>query len=244
MANPDNDLFSERQRQTIGEIVAAAMQQMNANQNLQQQQSRPPSWRDSEVGFFQPDLDPSSGDGDAVTVGTDTVYRDVNLFIDRLKDAVAYHGQEMVRQRIPALLRGAAQMWYSTGLDDLSKAGLRHAEIELWYSTLRNQFRRPLSKALMALANLKYTFADARERKPISQYIFTITKHARDAGMNQPMQQLTYAFNGIDARLRQSITEPDKNTTIPGFLRQLEQRRDTWAEVAGLWKRDSYSNAN
>jgi len=89
---------------------------------------------------------------------------------------------------------------------------------------------------------MKYTLNDARDRKPISQYIFAITKHARDAGLDQPKQQLIYAFNGIDVCLRQSVTKPDDTTTIPGFLQQLEQRRETWAKLAGIWKKETASS--
>ena len=42
-------------------------------------------------------------------MGTDTVIRDVHMFIDRVKDAAAYRGVEKVKARILSLLRGSAQ---------------------------------------------------------------------------------------------------------------------------------------
>jgi len=92
--NNENARFTRLQHEQIMEIFGEALRQQAENNARQQAknnannnpdapgQTRPPSWRDSEVGFFQPDLDASNGDGDAITVGTDMVFRDVNLFID------------------------------------------------------------------------------------------------------------------------------------------------------------------
>jgi len=117
--------FNDEDQQWIREAVAAGIA---AHANLQAadpaDDRRTPNWRDSEAGYFYPDLDISEGEGDAVTVNNDLVFRDVHLFIDKLKDAVAYRGEAMVKDRIPALLRGSVQLWYSTGIDQLMKTGL------------------------------------------------------------------------------------------------------------------------
>ncbi|KAK0279783.1 hypothetical protein LTR91_005535 [Friedmanniomyces endolithicus] len=48
-------------------------------------------------------------DDKGIMLGTDTVIRDVHMFIDRVKDAAAYRGVEKVKARILSLLRGSAQ---------------------------------------------------------------------------------------------------------------------------------------
>lgn len=201
-----------------------------------------PPWRDSEVGFFHPDLDASYGDGDVVTVSSECVFRDIHLFIDRLKDAVAYRNEALVRERIPSLLRGAAQMWFSTGLDHLTKAGLRYIPLDDgWYAVLKKQFQRPLSEALRSLTAMKYTLLDARQRRPVAQFVYSITRHARDAGMTTPQQQLTFAYNGLDVQLRLSIPEPSDDISVADFVRQLESQRENWAGLADSWLRLRYS---
>jgi hypothetical protein len=97
---------ADTQRQ-INDSITAALNERRGNSG---EDTKPPGWRDSEVGFFYPDLEPTAGDRDTVTVGSDTVIRDVHTFIDRLKDAAAYRGDAIVKERIPALLRGPAQM--------------------------------------------------------------------------------------------------------------------------------------
>ncbi|QIX00238.1 hypothetical protein AMS68_005755 [Peltaster fructicola] len=163
---------------------------------------RAPSWRDDEVGYFWPDH-PDSEDTFTNNNGQ-VIMRDVHLFIDRVKDATACRGEPFMRERIPALLRGTAAQWYTTALPSLVKEGLRHASIDQWYTTLLEQFKRPLLESLGSLQRMRYTLTDARDRKPIATYVYTIVRHARDAGMDTPVQQLTYAYQGIDVMLRDS----------------------------------------
>lgn len=152
-------------RQILTDGLAAAAAQQPRQALPPEADQRPPDRRDSEVGFFHPDLGATYGNGEAVTIGSDTVFRDVHLFIDRLSDAVAFRGAAMVKERIPALLRGTAQMWFSTGLDQVAKTGLRHSSLEVRFTTLRDQFRRPLSEAIQSLSASRYTLHDARAHR-------------------------------------------------------------------------------
>ena len=57
------------------------------------------------VGFFQPDY--QDGTSTAVTnIGKQTVYRDVYVFINRLKDMAFIHGKDVIRDLLPEYLRG------------------------------------------------------------------------------------------------------------------------------------------
>lgn len=214
------------------------------NENALMPATRPPNWRDSEVGFFHPDMD--GQDGDVTTSGSDSVvtFRDVHLFVDRLKDAVAYRGEAMVRERIPSLLRGTAAIWYTTALDPVLKNGLRVSPIDSFYRSLVDQFRRPASESMSALTRQKYTLADAKDRRPIAQYVFNVVRHARDVGLDQTHQQLIFAYNGIDVLLRQSIPEPDAGLTMSEFIRRLDGFRENWTSLARLYSRGTTERAN
>lgn len=48
--------------------------------------------------------------------GKNTIFRDVHLFIERVKDMVAVRGDEMVRQNLLTCLKGAALTWYTSEL--------------------------------------------------------------------------------------------------------------------------------
>lgn len=95
-------------------------------------------------------------------MGLDTYFRNVFLFIDRIKDAAVYREENKLRLRIPALLRELAQLWYTSGLNNLSKTGLRlFPELNLWAETLQRQFRRLLGESLSLLNQIRFLLQNA-----------------------------------------------------------------------------------
>jgi hypothetical protein len=84
----------------------------------------------SDVGFFDPQLDPSYGPGDVAQVGRDLYSRDVYLFVEKVKDAVIMSGADAVRAGLFACPRGSAQVWYPESLIDLEKEALRTIDDE------------------------------------------------------------------------------------------------------------------
>ena len=71
-------VFTESQQQMAQLIAQAVMAALQANNST----SVPAEdkMRDSEIGYFQPDLHKSYGSDDPVTVGSDAYFRDVYAF--------------------------------------------------------------------------------------------------------------------------------------------------------------------
>ena len=231
----------ERQRGTAGNAATAFPNNSTANQHSDGnfgEDTRTPNWRDAEVGFFNPDLHPrDTEDGVGRTYSNDAVYNDVHTFIDRLKDAASYRGERIVKQQVPALLRGTAQTWYSTGLSQTEKDGLRAGPIQNWYHMLRDQFRRPLNQAMTALMQERYTLQNARDRRPVASYVFSIIRHARDAGFQDSTQQLEYAYQNLHATLRQGVSKPSGTMNVSNFVKELQTKEDSWPQLAEFYSR-------
>jgi hypothetical protein len=68
------------------------------------------SFRASDVGFFDPQLNPFYDSDDVIQMRRDLYYRDVYLFVERVKNAVIMSGAEAVRTNLSACLRGSAQV--------------------------------------------------------------------------------------------------------------------------------------
>jgi hypothetical protein len=98
MANLDmNDLVQRLTQHLIQNPNLAAVLGPAAN--------RPPPpptvdtrWRLEEVGIFEPDLpvDDRHPEGDVITVGRDTINRNVDAFCERILDAISSKGHEVV----------------------------------------------------------------------------------------------------------------------------------------------------
>ncbi|PNS18780.1 hypothetical protein CAC42_5319 [Sphaceloma murrayae] len=234
--------LSDSQMTSLVETVLRMMEERSANRPNQQRQdpvtlsNDPARYREGDVGFFQPDLPASFGAGDVVTVGKDTYIRDVTIFTDRLKDAVATYGLPAIRAKIPSMLRGSALNWYTSVLDGFTKTGLRHADsLEEWTDRLTAHFARPMTESMNRLQKTRYSLQDANSARPIAEHVYDVARLCRNAGMDQTHVQINHAYMSLDPALRASIPVPDRSTTMADFVRNLENQRENWTSMAPRW---------
>lgn len=117
----------------------------------------------SDIGFFDPEfLDDKSGDQPIVNSGKYVIYRDVYMFVDRLKDVSYNWGEHATKIVLQECLRGGALMWFTTELTSLEKSGLRGADLQLWYTTLIERFKMRTSVALAYLTLQSYGLRDVK----------------------------------------------------------------------------------
>ena len=57
--------------------------------------------------------------------GKDTIFRDVHLFVERVRDIAAVRGHGLVRQNLSTCLKGTALAWYTSKLIPDQKRLLR-----------------------------------------------------------------------------------------------------------------------
>src|SRR5579859_3687167 len=156
MANPNPNLTNA----DLTNLVNLLSQHIAQNPNLAatfQGPARAPApadnrWRLEEIGIFEPDLpvDERNPAGDAVTVGRDTIYQNVDAFCERIEDAIAAKGTVMVRDNLQSCLRGQAIRWYTHELSATDKRFLhtdQSATLEQWTVRLRDRFRLRMAQA-------------------------------------------------------------------------------------------------
>jgi hypothetical protein len=100
----------------------------------------------SKIGVFEPDLsvDECHPAGDIVTVGRDTIYRNVDAFCERIEDAVTSQGSVIVHDNLQTCLHGQAMRWYTHELSAIDKCFMCNddfATLEQWKVRLRDRFR-------------------------------------------------------------------------------------------------------
>ena len=82
-------------------------------------------WNATELGYFDPYLDKSYGEGEIITVKKNMYYRSVILFVERIHDLATVKGEAIVRTNINTYFRGSALAWYTSELSNLERRGLR-----------------------------------------------------------------------------------------------------------------------
>jgi len=77
-----------------------------------------------------------------------------------------------------------------------------------------------------------YSHEDCRNNRSTAAYVQQVIRHARAAALDKPIQQLSYAYNNLDATLRPFVDRPTEQTTVRLFIEQLDAKREAWHEMA------------
>ena len=191
------------------------------------EQPRAPALRAEEVGYFDPEYQ-NAATGPVVNAGKYVYYRDVYVFVDRLKDLATQHD---VKHVISACFRGSALMWYSMELTDLERTGLRTADPSLWYTTLIDRFKTRTAVALSQLVGQTYSLQDIKHTSPRA-FIQQMLHLAKSAEFHSTYNQLTLLWNQFAVNLRRDLPEPQPHTTVGQFLEQVDCKTPIWMELA------------
>ena len=185
------------------------------------------------IGLFWPNYGKEYGRGAIVQSGKNTIFRDHHLFIQRAKDYLLVEGEQRMRDNLYLCFRGEALEWYTVELIDDSKELVKTgAGIDQWERKLISRFRRQPAQALRALTTTKYTMEDARLHRSPRVYAQAIIRDAKDVGIVDPMNQLLYVRQGIDAELHRDLPYPDANSEVDKFLQIIDQVAETWYSLA------------
>lgn len=188
-----------------------------------------------DIGFFDPAYeDPSGKNASIVNAGRHVYYRDVFIFLDRLRDLSKGPTGDRVKDYISGCLRGEALIWYSTEVSELEKDLLRGASLDQWCIALTRRFKVRSSKALLSFQNEKYTMADARSGKTPRSYIQQVIRHAKNADFASPYHQMLMAWNNLDLEFKMQISEPRVDTSWSSFVDTLDSKASIWQEMADL----------
>lgn len=189
-------------------------------------------WNLFDLEFFDFNLDKSFDNDDVVTVNKNVYFRNVILFIDKVRDLIVIKNSTTVRANINTALRDSALIWYIAELFNLKKIDLRadHNDVKEWCKILLIRFRENFDVALTHLTSEKYTLYDARFKRESSSYVQFVLRHARFANIDSVYNQLIFAYQDITASLRAFVDLSNEFTTIFVFLQILKLKKNIWFE--------------
>ena len=141
----------------------------------------------AEIEYFDPRLDDSHGPGEVVTVGQDTYYRNVYLFLDQARMIHAVKGGSIVRNGLMQCLRGTALNWYTSELDSDRKAQLTQGfDLNNWRNALEARFKLDEHEALILLNKEAYSLEDVKNKRSLATYVQNVTRLGRATGWSVP----------------------------------------------------------
>jgi hypothetical protein len=191
------------------------------------------SFRISNVRFFDSQLNSFYDSDDVVQIKWNLYYKNVYLFVKRVKNAMIMFDVDIVRINLSACLRETTQVWYIENSSDLKEEALRTFEndVDYWCNALLKKFKKFVAFALNYLIIERYTLNDVRKNRNISNFVFQIMRHAKAANIANLHDQLTWAYNVIASELIKDIDLFDENISIMTFLKNLKTKKDIWHRI-------------
>lgn len=192
-----------------------------------------------DVGYFDPFYEGKSLDtAPAIEhTGKSTFFRDIHVFIDRVKDVARAKGEELLRQNLQICLRGGALAWYTTELTENDKRLVGYG-IEEWYRLLLARWKQPRSQGMSVLLREKYSMQDAARHREPREYAQAIMRAAQNAEMGTAKDHILLIWNGLDSEFQRDIPEPEGDD-YNKFLDLLDKRKYQWWEHASRHSRQA-----
>ena len=188
--------------------------------------ARPLPLRPDDIGFFNP-----GADGDGPVVGEKHVtFRDVFVFVDRLKEMKRRFNEEQVLKVILSCLKGTAITWHTAELSEFERVVLETANLDQWIKLLIRRFKENTGEAVKLMYSEKFTMSDALNNADPRDFAQSIFRHARAAELGDA--QLIVTWNNLAPSFRNAIPQPTTNTSVHTFLEQLDAKRHIWHELA------------
>ena len=160
-------------------------------------------WNTANIEYFDSYLNKSYEEDEIVTIEKNIYYRNVMLFVKKIKNIAQIKESVTVRIDLNECLREAAQNWYIAELFNLKRTELRADidEVNVWCEALIQRFKELTEMTLNKLTFEKYILKNAKNRRESASYVQTIVRHAKKVNISKMLNQLIFAHEEITAEL-------------------------------------------
>ncbi len=242
--------FSHAQRLKITDIVAVALRMNRQNNSFSRISSsdissasssmntifetRLDRWNAADLRFFDLIYD----DKILITVESmqhvekNTYFRDVHLFIERVKNFAIAKEIETVRNNLYTCLRESIMTWYTTEISEEEKELLKMKNnIEIWKRYLLKRFKERSNVAMITITRERYILENARRRRESREYADIIMRAAKSAELSSKSHLIMLIYNDLDLKFQRNIFMLELITNIQNFLQCLDDKKNIWWEL-------------
>jgi hypothetical protein len=178
-------------------------------------------------------------------VEKNTYFRNVHLFLKRVKDVAKVKNVAQVRENLFTCLRELALQWYTFELSENIKNLLRYEQdIKYWEKKLIKRFKESVSVAMTSLIKKKYIMKNARRRRESREYVEVILRVVKSAELISKISQIFLIYNEIDVKFQRDISMSKADTKLNNFLTDLDDKKNVWWQLIDRKRIDENSYEN
>ena len=214
-------LIDQRQTSIISIQQSISIHQ-NSSQNFR--------WNAADIDFFDSLYDGKSAfiDNAIEHSEKDIYFRNVHVFIERIKDMSQIKSEAIVRNNLYTCLRETALTWYTSNLEKNQKRLVKlDDEVEKWIRILLKKFRQSSETAFVTVIREKFIIDDVRRRRKSVEYAQIIIRVAKSVEMST-YNQMYLIYNDLNIEFRRNISISNENINLNEFLQELNRKKEIW----------------
>ena len=158
-------------------------------------------------------------------------YRDVFIFIDRLKNLKKNFFDSKIKKYVAECMKNDILKWQFCELNSLKKKLLKYVTVDQWCETLIQRFKKRDATILKKLQNSFFIFVDVHFDKTSRVYVQNILRHFRIADYNFIYHQLLNAWSDLELKMRMQISEFIFDIQLNIFLDLLNSKITIWTKM-------------
>ena len=183
------------------------------------------------IDFFDSRRENDKNKNVIVNVDRHIYYKNVFVFIDKLKNLKKNFFDHRVRELIVECLRDDALIWHSLKLDEIEKNMFRDASMNQWCRDLIRRFKKRDSQTLKNLQIERYIMQNARNDKTSKTYVQNIMRHSKVVEFNSTYNQLIMTWNNLNLNFKMQIFESITIIILISFFDSFDVKINIWQKM-------------
>ena len=157
-------------------------------------------------------------------INKSTFFRDIHVFVDRVKNVIRVKSDTLLRQNLQICLRDFALIWFITELIENDKRLITYS-IDEWYRLLLTRWKQPRAQDMIVLLREKYSMQDTIRHREPREYAQIIMRATQNTDMGIIKDHMLLIWNGLNFEFQRDISEPKAVTNYNRFLKSLNKRK-------------------
>ena len=183
-----------------------------------------------KLKFFDFNYDDKSTSIDASleNINENTIFRDVHVFVNRIKNFVNTQNVELIRDNLYRCLKKDALIWHISLLTNMKKRLLTmNIELIEWKNALMTEFRKSIFKIMKAFVTKRYIMQNAFNQRLFRDYVQFVIRLNKSIELSL-FNQLLQIWNDFDSNFQLHVTKFIHVIKMNDFFRELNDKKNSW----------------
>ena len=188
-------------------------------------------WNAEKLRFFDSMYDNKSISIDQVMKHAEKniYFRDVYLFLNRVKNMTLIHEDQFVRENLFICLRDTALQWYTAEISIETKKLLRYEQnLRYWTEQFLKRFKKSSDVSIITILKERYIMKNARRHRKLREYASVILRAAKSTKLGSVANQIAIIYNELNVKFQRNLIRSENVTFLNVFLRKIDDFKHIW----------------